>query len=120
MLSGSDGSVLYDFVGDSAGDGFGTSVSGAGDVNGDGLADFIAGSGGGTNDGFARVFVSQTTEPPVLKGDVNLDGILDFADIPPFIAVLQSGVFQADADIDCNLAVDFDDIPPFILILTAQ
>ena len=58
-------------------------------------------------------------EPPALKGDVNLTGMVDFEDIPAFIAVLQGGMFQAEADCDCDLDVDFDDIPAFIAILQA-
>jgi len=50
-------------------------------------------------------------------GDVNQDGVIDFSDIPAFIAVLQSGEFQAEADIDQNGVVDFSDIPLFIEIL---
>jgi hypothetical protein len=52
-----------------------------------------------------------------LLGDVNLDGVVDFGDIPSFIAVLSSGQFQVEADCDENGMVDFDDIPAFIAIL---
>ena len=59
VLSGSDGSVLYSFVGDSEGDQFGYSVSGAGDVNGDGTPDLIVGApfdnSNGSTTGSARV-----------------------------------------------------------------
>ena len=58
--------------------------------------------------------------PSVFKGDVDMDGDVDFDDIPPFIAVLQSGVFQAEADCDCSTVVDFADIPAFIEILQGQ
>jgi len=53
----------------------------------------------------------------VLKGDVDLSGVVDFADIPAFIAVLQAGTLQAEADCDCSTEVDFADIPAFIAIL---
>ena len=56
-------------------------------------------------------------EPDVLKGDVNLDGVVNFLDIPAFIAVLQGGTFQAEADCDCSTFVNFIDIPAFIGIL---
>ena len=63
-----------------------------------------------------RVFTEEMT---ALKGDVDMNGVVDFADIPPFIAILQSGVFQAEADCDCSTVVDFVDIPAFIGILIA-
>ena len=56
----------------------------------------------------------------VLKGDVDMDGDVDFDDIPAFIAVLQAGTFQAEADCDCSGGVDFADIPAFIAILQGQ
>ena len=55
-----------------------------------------------------------------IKGDVDLSGVVDFGDIGPFIAVLQGGMFQAEADADCDLDVDFADIPVFISILQMQ
>ena len=64
--------------------------------------------------------VDVVEEDPVLKGDVNQDGVVNFFDIPSFIAVLQSGSFQAEADCDCNLVVNFLDIPAFIAILSGQ
>ena len=57
---------------------------------------------------------------PVLKGDVDMDGDIDFADIPPFISALQSGVFQAEADCNCDAVVTFADIPAFIALLQGQ
>jgi len=57
---------------------------------------------------------------PVLVGDVNLDGVIDFGDIPAFIAVLQAGTFQDEADCNRDGVVDFADIPAFIAILIAQ
>ena len=53
----------------------------------------------------------------VLKGDVNLDGGVTFLDINPFILLLASNGFQAEADCDCDGDLDFLDIQPFINIL---
>ena len=64
-----------------------------------------------------RVTVAGVSEP--LLGDVNLDGAVNFFDIGPFIAVLSSGEFQAEADIDGSGTVDFLDIAPFIVTLSA-
>jgi len=56
-------------------------------------------------------------EPEVLKGDVNLNGVVNFQDIPPFISELIEGDYQLEADCDCNDVVNFMDIPVFISIL---
>ena len=52
--------------------------------------------------------------------DVNGDGVVNFLDIAPFIALLSSQEFQAEADIDGNGIVNFLDIGPFIVILSGQ
>ena len=67
-----------------------------------------------------ETFTVEIMDDDVLKGDVDLSGVVDFGDIGPFIAVLQGGMFQAEADCDCSLMVDFGDIPVFIAILQAQ
>ena len=62
--------------------------------------------------------ISVTVE--TLLGDVNLDGVVNFLDISPFIAILTSGTFQAEADCNESGTVDFLDISPFIAILTGS
>ena len=60
VYSGANGSLLYNFDGDSVLEEFGRSVSGAGDVNGDGFDDLIVGARGDvisdTPGGYARVY----------------------------------------------------------------
>jgi len=55
-----------------------------------------------------------------LVGDVNLDKVVNFSNISPFISVLSSNAFQAEADIDQNGEVNFLDITPLIVILSNQ
>ena len=94
-------------------------------VNGDPLGTditairFTPGSGiNGSGGVFREIDVIGTSDfIPVLKGDVNLDGGVTFLDINPFILVLSSNGFQAEADCDCDGDVDFLDIQPFINIL---
>ena len=61
-----------------------------------------------------------TTVSSVLKGDVSLDGSVNFLDISPFIGVLTSNDFQLEADCDCDGNVNFLDIAPFIAILAGN
>lgn len=68
----------------------------------------------------SHIYVALATAVPELLGDVDLDGMVTFSDIPAFIAVLISGEFQAEADCDQNGVVDFSDIPRFIDILIGQ
>ena len=54
----------------------------------------------------------------VLLGDVNMDSTIDFLDIAPFVAVLLSEDFKAEADVNQSGDVDFLDISPFVALLT--
>ena len=53
-------------------------------------------------------------------GDVNRDGSVNFLDISPFISVLSTGDFQAEADVDRSGGVNFLDIAPFIQVLSSN
>ena len=57
---------------------------------------------------------------PVLLGDVNLDGTVNFSDIVPFIEVLSVSGNQAEADCNEDGTVNFFDVAPFIEILGAS
>ena len=54
----------------------------------------------------------------MILGDANMDGTVNFLDIAPFIALLTSGEFKAEADVNQDGAVNFLDIAPFIAILS--
>ena len=71
----------------------------------------------GVQDTIQLYSLELTAEAEVLIGDVNLDGVVNFLDIAPFIFVLQSGTFQAEADANSDGVVNFLDIAPFISFL---
>lgn len=72
------------------------------------------------NDDFGTRQFLYPSFPSVLLGDVNLDDVVDFGDIQRFVALVLSGEFQAEADIDQNGSVGFSDIGGFIDILLAS
>jgi cyclophilin family peptidyl-prolyl cis-trans isomerase len=72
------------------------------------------------NDTDFVVLNSITVVAAAMPGDVNLDSSVNFLDISPFISVLASGGYQAEADIDQSGAVAFLDITPFIALLSGQ
>jgi hypothetical protein len=71
-------------------------------------------------DNLSFTAVTASNQCDALLGDINQDATVSFADIAPFIAVLQSGGFQCEADTNQDQAVTFADIPPFIFILQSQ
>jgi len=77
----------------------------------------VANAGGAVNVDDVE-FAIVPIMPPILLGDVNLDGDVNFLDISPFIDRLTTGEFQAEADVNQDGVVDFLDISAFIIILS--
>jgi len=82
-------------------------------------------SKGTENNVFRRGPVAVATTPGLfesdfLLGDAHQDGLVNFSDIPTFIAILQAGDFLEEADINEDGVVNFSDIPFFIELLMAQ
>ena len=56
----------------------------------------------------------------IMLGDVNLDSAVNMSDISPFIKILATSDFQAEADINQNDQVNFIDVLQFVGILISQ
>lgn len=69
---------------------------------------------------YALEINSAVENTSALKGDVDLNGVVNFLDINAFIGILGSGTFQVEADANCDEAVNFLDIAPFIAILAGE
>ena len=73
---------------------------------------------GGENDFVVKTPGEDMTMPPVLKGDVNQDGVVNLGDITPFInIVLGGGTPVPEADVNCDGNINLGDIGAFIDIL---
>jgi len=67
---------------------------------------------------FVRVYKKAVVS--TVLGDCNLDGVVTFLDISPFIALLSSGEYLEEADCNQDGLVNFSDIAPLIVILTGS
>jgi hypothetical protein len=56
----------------------------------------------------------------VLLGDINLDGRVNLSDIAPFVNLVTSGTFQAEADINGDGSVDLLDVSGFVSLLSGK
>ena len=61
--------------------------------------------------------LTVTLVSPFILGDCDLDGDVDFLDINPFIGILATASFLAQADCNQDGVVNFLDINPFLEIL---
>ena len=72
------------------------------------------------NSGDQYFLVTSLVSADVVLGDVDLNGVVNFLDIAPFIGVLSTVEFQAEADTNQSGEVNFLDISPFIAILAGS
>ena len=63
------------------------------------------------------VAVDDFSLRPFLLGDINFDGSVDLLDVEPFVAIVSSGDFLAEADANSNGAVDLLDVDAFVDLL---
>jgi hypothetical protein len=52
--------------------------------------------------------------PPVMLGDVNLDGVVNGLDVDPFVGLVTGGVFQPEGDMNEDGVVNGLDVDPFV------
>ena len=71
--------------------------------------------GGDGND--VILFVESSN---VLIGDVNLDGVVNLLDVQPFVNLISTSVFQAEADINEDGTVNLLDVDPFVNLLAGN
>lgn len=84
------------------------------------FADFANNFASISDYGVSNLIVSVNGKTEIILGDVNMDGVVNFLDISPFISLLSEGEFQAEADIDEDESVNFLDISLFIAILSGS
>ena len=68
--------------------------------------------------GGLTISVAGSMASEVLLGDVNLDGAVNLLDVDPFVELVSTGVFQAEADINEDGFVDLLDVQPFVDLLS--
>ena len=62
--------------------------------------------------------ITLTVLAPPLKGDADLNGVVEVDDIPAFISILQSRSFLAEVDHNHDGVVNFLDIAGFVAVLS--
>ena len=60
----------------------------------------------------------QIVDSKVLHGDVNGDGVINLLDVEPFVELLSTGIFQAEADTNKDGVVNLLDVEPFVELLS--
>ena len=61
----------------------------------------------------------DVVDAAILIGDANLDGVVNFLDIPSFISILSTGDYLGQADTNQDGDVNFLDIGPLVALLSS-
>ena len=114
--SATDGSALFNNAGSATGPAIGLQV---GVERGVGVSSYVFDNLAGNIDTFIDLTNDFADDAVAcVLGDVDMNGVVDFNDIPDFVTVLLGNmIFQCEADCDENGVVDFNDIPVFVEIL---
>jgi hypothetical protein len=67
---------------------------------------------------FEQLAIPAFMGSELLLGDVNRDGLVNLLDVQPFVDLLTSGGFQAEADINQDGVVNLLDVDPMVALLT--
>ena len=67
-----------------------------------------------------QIVLSSYVTGGVLLGDVNVDGLVNLLDVQPFVNLLNSGNFQAEADTNEDGVVDLLDVDAFVALLGGE
>ena len=65
-----------------------------------------------------EIMLIECFDDEILLGDVNQDGEVNLLDVGPFVALLSSGEFQAEADMNQDGSVNLLDIEMFVAALS--
>lgn len=84
------------------------------------LGDILGNNENGVRFNLTYRITSIDVSTVALLGDCNLDGVVSFLDISPFISLLSLGDYLVEADTNEDGSLDFLDISPFISLLSSN
>ena len=56
----------------------------------------------------------------VLRGDANLDGVVNLLDVAAFVDTISSGIYLPEADVNNDSSIDLFDVAPFVALLSGS
>ncbi|MEM9410728.1 MAG: hypothetical protein AAGA30_06415 [Planctomycetota bacterium] len=69
---------------------------------------------------YLETFLGTNLNTKLVLGDVNRDGQADLLDVQPFVLLINTGAFQAEADTNQDGIVDLLDVNPLVTLLNGN